>query len=319
VLVASMALAGAATPAAGQTGGVALACADGTGGGPVAETDTGLEVADNASRSASRPSFPASDTVAFDDAAFSAAGDASLRLEAASPSTVCAAELNTGARRVAVSPDNATTVVVEGELSRFAYTGPSLAGDGATDLAYRSDSPVAVQLDFDDPPGDGLNFVDSGGDQVAATDAESPEQVVTLPAGEYAINIQRQGTSGGSSGQEGSSEGEGEGSGDDGGSADSGEDVSIEEGENIAGGGGGGATTATETSSGEAIRAPGGGGGGGLVTPPSTPTPSSVGQGGVALFGGVGGGGGGAPLVALLGLLVVVLVGIALFVRRRGE
>ena len=320
VLVASVAFAGAATPVAGQSGGVALACADGSGGGPVAETDTGLEVADNASRAASQPSFPTNDTVALDGVAFSAAGEASLRLEDASPSTVCAADVSAGTASVTVAPDNATTVVVGGQPSRFAFTGPSLAGDGTADLAYQSDAPVTVRFEFDTPPSAGLEFVDSDLDTVATTRPETPEQAVILPAGEYALDVQTLGgDTGGSVSQEsgsgGEAAGEGGSSGDSGG-GDSGGDVSIEEGENLAGGGGGDETT--ETPHGEAIRAPGGGSGaGGLVTPGSTPTPSNVGEGGVARFGGAGGGGGGAPLLALLGLLVVVLVGVALFVRRR--
>ena len=94
------------------TTGTDPACADGSDGGPVYVTDTGLSVVDNDSApDEAYPSFPDDETVhladvGYPNVTFSASGDAELRLENRTTERICLAAVDaTDHEMLSIRPD----------------------------------------------------------------------------------------------------------------------------------------------------------------------------------------------------------------------
>ncbi|MGM0591911.1 MAG: PKD domain-containing protein [Halobacteriota archaeon] len=191
LVLAVLAVGYGAAPVAAQSDEPTLDCV-GSGGGAVYVTDSNLTVFENDS-AIDFGTFPDGETVDFGEAALSASGPASVRLENGTGSVTCLGDVNASTHTVNVTADGEGTFLVDGEANGLSFREPVYAaGDGAADLAY--DSPGALDLRL---PASGLSAGtsvlavdhDSGTTLDTATVAGNGTVAVSLPAGTNSVDV----------------------------------------------------------------------------------------------------------------------------------
>ncbi|WP_148680376.1 CARDB domain-containing protein [Halovivax ruber] len=178
-------------------------CAAGSGGGPVYVTDSGLEVADNATAAdESYPAFPDAETVSLEDVnvSFSAAGPADLRLEERSADFTCVAAVNASANDVLIGPAEGPGMTINGSLEALSFGPLDFESDDAADLTYDANDSVTLTIDdtgLDE--GETVAFESLGSDTIdAEVDADSNGTFsVELPAGDYELALSTASSGGG--------------------------------------------------------------------------------------------------------------------------
>ncbi|MFP8890785.1 CARDB domain-containing protein [Natrialbaceae archaeon A-CW2] len=175
-----------------------LECADGSGGGPVYVTDSGLEVTDNATGAdEAYPTFPDNETVSLEGAdianvSFVAAGAAELRLEERDNDRTCVAAVNASANDVLIDPADTPGMTINGSLEALSFGDIDFEVDDVADLAYEANESVTFTIhDTGLEEGDPISIESLDSDAIdEEVDASSNGTlVITLPAGDHRLSL----------------------------------------------------------------------------------------------------------------------------------
>jgi PKD repeat protein len=176
---------------AAAASGVDLSCTD-SSGGAVYQTDTGLEVAESAAGIAFG-TFPTDESVRFGGGAvrLSASGSARVELDRGTGNETCLSDVRAGTVPVTVESAGELDVVLQSNLSAFAYRDPDYAADTGADVAYDAGNSVAVRFaSTGEPDGTTVYAVDGrSGALLDRSGVAGSDVTLTLPSGSHDVDL----------------------------------------------------------------------------------------------------------------------------------